>query len=548
MNDVLLKGGTVIDGEKRTEFRADVLVRDGVIAEIGENIAADGAETVNCDGLYLTAGFIDAHVHVESGMVLPEAFGEAVLPHGTTAAVTDPHEIVNVAGAEGLRRYLDEAELSPADIFVCIPSSVPATPLDTNGAGKFTAQDMKPFLSDERVVGLGEVMCYFDVAAGNPEIMDKIALFADKTVDGHTAGMPDELLDAYVAAGVSNDHECSDRSAMFKRYEKGMNIYVREGSAARNADELFAGIKERSLDVSSFAFCTDDKHLATIEREGHISFIFAKALAAGFTRGEAAAMASYNPCRFYKLKNRGNMRCGYIADIVAANSDFTKIVYVLKDGVVVAKDAKLCVERAKRTDKQASFENSVKMRELKADDFALPERLENVALELVDGQLLTLVKEVKPEERSGLNLLATAERHGKNGNLSVCLLANYGIKDGAVATSVSHDSHNVVCAGDNAADMALACNRLRETGGGYVIASRGRIAGELPMPAYGLMSVKCAAETSAEIARLEEIAHSMGVNPAVDAFTTLSFVALPVIPFLRLLDTGLYDTEKGEFL
>lgn len=302
MNDVLLKGGTVIDGEKRTEFRADVLVRDGVIAEIGENIAADGAETVNCDGLYLTAGFIDAHVHVESGMVLPEAFGEAVLPHGTTAAVTDPHEIVNVAGAEGLRRYLDEAELSPADIFVCIPSSVPATPLDTNGAGKFTAQDMKPFLSDERVVGLGEVMCYFDVAAGNPEIMDKIALFADKTVDGHTAGMPDELLDAYVAAGVSNDHECSDRSAMFKRYEKGMNIYVREGSAARNADELFAGIKERSLDVSSFAFCTDDKHLATIEREGHISFIFAKALAAGFTRGEAAAMASYNPCRFYKLK------------------------------------------------------------------------------------------------------------------------------------------------------------------------------------------------------------------------------------------------------
>lgn len=544
---LLLRGGRVADGETREVFEADVLVADGVIRAVGKGLAADDAEVIDCTGLIIAAGFADAHVHIESSMVLPEAFGEAILPFGTTVIIADPHEVVNVAGAAGLRLFMGECAKSPADVFVCLPSGVPATELDTNGAGKFLAEDMKEFISDPRVVGLGEVMRFRDAAEGKPEMAEKIALFRGKTVDGHTSGMPESMLDAYVAAGVTNDHECASKEAMFARYDRGMNIYIREGSAARNASDLLDGVKERGLDISRFAFCTDDKHLATIAKEGHISYIARMARAKGFGWGEIACMSSYNPCRYYGLSDRGNVRAGLRADIVAVSEDGSRVHYVVKDGKLAAVDQKLVFNREKHSDKHCVFENSVHLREFSAKDFEVPDRLKNVAVGLVDGQLLTEKVPLCGEEE-GLNLLATAERHGKNGNLSVCLLKGYGIRGGAVATSVSHDSHNAVCAGDNGADMAVALNRLREIGGGYVVVGRGKIAGELPMPAFGLMALGGAEETAAEIDALERTAHSMGVNPRVDAFTTLSFVALPVIPRLRLLDTGLYDTEEEKFL
>ena len=544
---ILLQGGSVADGENMTVRRADVLVADGKIAAVGEGLSSDGAEVLDCTGLIVTAGYTDAHVHVESGMVLPEAFGDAVLPFGTTAIIADPHEVVNVAGGEGLKVFLKECDRARIDIFVCLPSGVPATPLDTNGAGKFTAADMAPFLSHPRVVGLGEVMCFRDAAEGEPEMAAKIALFKGKTVDGHTSGMPESMLDAYVAAGVCNDHECASKESMFARYDRGMNIYIREGSAARNASDLLDGVKERGLDIGRFAFCTDDKHLATIAREGHISYIAALAREKGFGWGEIARMASYDPALYYGLSDRGNIREGMRADIVVTSDDARHVRYVLKDGELVAKDHKLILKHTKSEDKPAVFENTVHLRNFSAEDFSVPERLKNVAIGLVDGQLLTeLVHADEGEE--GLNILATAERHGRNGNLSVCHLKGYGVKGGAVATSISHDSHNAVCAGDNGADMALALRRLKEIGGGYVIAAGGKIAAELPMPAFGLMATGGAEEVSRRIEEMERVAHAMGVNPGVDAFTTLSFVALPVIPRMRLLDTGLYDTEAGAFL
>lgn len=544
---ILLQGGSVADGENMTVRRADVLVADGKIAAVGEGLSSDGAEVLDCTGLIVTAGYTDAHVHVESGMVLPEAFGDAVLPFGTTAIIADPHEVVNVAGGEGLKVFLKECDRARIDIFVCLPSGVPATPLDTNGAGKFTAADMTPFLSHPRVVGLGEVMCFRDAAEGEPEMAAKIALFKGKTVDGHTSGMPESMLDAYVAAGVCNDHECASKESMFARYDRGMNIYIREGSAARNASDLLDGVKERGLDIGRFAFCTDDKHLATIAREGHISYIAALAREKGFGWGEIARMASYDPALYYGLSDRGNIREGMRADIVVTSDDARHVRYVLKDGELVAKDHKLILKHTKSEDKPAVFENTVHLRNFSAEDFSVPERLKNVAIGLVDGQLLTELVRVD-EGEEGLNILATAERHGRNGNLSVCHLKGYGVKGGAVATSISHDSHNAVCAGDNGADMALALRRLKEIGGGYVIAAGGKIAAELPMPAFGLMATGGAEEVSRRIEEMERVAHAMGVNPGVDAFTTLSFVALPVIPRMRLLDTGLYDTEAGAFL
>lgn len=544
---ILLQGGSVADGENMTVRRADVLAKDGKIAAVGEGLSSDGAEVLDCTGLIVTAGYTDAHVHVESGMVLPEAFGDAVLPFGTTAIIADPHEVVNVAGGEGLKVFLKECDRARIDIFVCLPSGVPATPLDTNGAGKFTAADMTPFLSHPRVVGLGEVMCFRDAAEGEPEMAAKIALFKGKTVDGHTSGMPESMLDAYVAAGVCNDHECASKESMFARYDRGMNIYIREGSAARNASDLLDGVKERGLDIGRFAFCTDDKHLATIAREGHISYIAALAREKGFGWGEIARMASYDPALYYGLSDRGNIREGMRADIVVTSDDARHVRYVLKDGELVAKDHKLILKHTKSEDKPAVFENTVHLRNFSAEDFSVPERLKNVAIGLVDGQLLTELVHAD-EGEDGLDILATAERHGRNGNLSVCHLKGYGVKGGAMATSISHDSHNAVCAGDNGADMALAFRRLKEIGGGYVIAAGGKIAAELPMPAFGLMATGGAEEVSRRIEEMERVAHAMGVNPGVDAFTTLSFVALPVIPRMRLLDTGLYDTEAGAFL
>lgn len=546
---LLLKGGLVVDGEARTTAVADVLVgADGRIAAVGSGLEASGAEVIPCEGLVVTAGFVDSHVHIESSMVLPVQFGRAVLPHGTTAVIADPHEVVNVAGGEGLHSFLDEAAKAPVDIYTVVPSSVPATELDTNGAGKFLARDMEEFVGRADVVGLGEVMCFADVAAGRREIMDKLALFRGKAVDGHTSGMPLSMLDAYVAAGVQNDHECTCCEEMMERYNRGMNIYVREGSAARNGRELLGGIMRGGLDTGRFAFCTDDKHLATIAAEGHISHLVRMARAMGFGWGDVARMASCNPYRFYGLAGRGNIRKGYAADIVVTDDMCTSIRYVIKCGRVAARGGELVAGFCSGAEQRTDWPSTVHFRELTAGDFVVPATLGGIAMELVPGQLLTRAAEVSGSDAGALSLLAAVERHGRNGNMAVCLLKGYGIRGGAVATSVAHDSHNVVCAGDNGTDMAVACNRLRDIGGGYVVAAGGRVAGELPLPAYGLMATGDAGEVSHRIEQLERMAAGMGVGSGIDAFTTLSFVSLPVIPSLRLLDTGLYDVDHGRFI
>lgn len=356
--------------------------------------------------------------------------------------------------------------------------------------------------------------------------------------------MPEGMLDSYVSAGISNDHECYDEKGMLARYEKGMNIYIREGSAAHNAKALLTVVKNVNLNTDKFAFCTDDMHLSTIAAVGHISNIVRIALNMGFSWVDVAKMSSLNPSKYYNLVGRGDIKEGYIADVVVIAEDASKVHYVYKNGKLVAREGEL-LEAGKANKVLEQYNNTVKFKDLTAADFALPENLRNVALGLVDGQLLTLRLELIGEEWKNLTRLATIERYGKNGNIAVCAMDGYGIKDGAVATSVSHDSHNVVCAGDNEEDMAIACNRLKEIGGGYVIASKGKIVGEVPLKAFGLMSVENAETTASLISNLEAEAHKLGVNPNIDPFTTLSFIALPVIPKLRLLDTGLYDTETG---
>lgn len=544
----LLRGGLVADGEHAKTYRADVRLENGIITEIGEKLSENKSRIIPCEGLIVTAGFVDAHVHIESSMVLPQAFGEAILPCGTTTVIADPHEVVNVAGKAGLDRFLHEAGRAPVDIFTVVPSSVPATPLDTNGAGEFTAADMKGFVNRPDIVGLGEVMCGADVVQGKRHILEKIQLFAGKTIDGHTAGMPEEMLPGYTAAGVKNDHECTDGKALLARYRHGMNIYIREGSAARNSHDLLHAVMTNKLDTARFAFCTDDKHLSTIFREGHISTIVQNALKEGFSWGETARMASFNPCRFYHLGNRGNISTGMVADIVACTPDGKDIRYVFKDGNLAATDGKPCKDLHPATMEETTWPSSVIFPDVTEKDFRISPEMEHVALGLIPGQLLTEKISLHGNEGKHLPLLATVERHGRNGNVSVCRLSGYGIQGGALATSVSHDAHNVVCAGDNLLDMAVACNRLKETGGGYVIVTQGKVVDELPLPAFGLMSPNDAASVAETIARMEKKAHEMGISHDIDPFTTLSFTALPVIPTLRLLDTGLYDVSAGAFI
>lgn len=551
--DYLLKNGRVVSVTGRQMVKADVLVREGRIAAIGQQLEApEGVCVLDCTGRIVAPGFVDAHVHIESSMVLPQAFGEAVLVHGTTTVIADPHEVVNVAGAEGLRQFLALAQAAPVDIYTTVPSSVPATELDTNGAGHFTADAMREFVGRPDIVGLGEVMCHGDVLQGRREILDKIDLFRDKTIDGHTAGLSEAGLSAYRAAGVQNDHESVTPDDLLQRYRAGMNVYLRQGSAARNAHDLLACVRDNHLDTSRFAFCTDDKHLSTIASEGHISAIVHMALQLGFSWPEVSEMASWNPCRYYRLPDRGDVQEGYVADLVVTDEACEHICYVWKQGRLVVENG--CLLAAARTTQTAdgtqtcTFKNTVHFRELNAEDFRLPESRKRVAIGLVDGQIITRRHNMAAGEWASLPRLAVVERHGHNGNMQVCCLHGYDIRGGAVATSVSHDSHNVISVGDDERDMAQACNRLKQIGGGYVIVRRGEVAGELPLPAYGLMATADAATVADVIHRLEQMTHEMGVNPCIDPFTTLSFVALPVIPVLRLLDTGLYDVVEGRFL
>lgn len=378
---ILLKNGNVVDAESGTVTKADVGITDGVISFVGASDRATADVVIDCAGKMVVAGFVDSHMHIESSMVLPAAFGKAVLPWGTTTVIADPHELVNVGGADALRLFLDETDKAQISVFTVVPSCVPATSFETNGAGHFTAEQMKPFLSDERIVGLGEVMSFGDVVAGEPEMMAKLSLFNGRPIDGHTAGMDEAMLDAYVEYGISNDHECYDDEGVLARYHKGMNIYIREGSAARNADALLHCVKEHGLDVSKFSFCTDDKHLSTIAQDGHISHIVKKALEMGFTWGEVSKMASFNPCCYYHLAQRGNIREGYVADIVITDAACSDISCVIKEGKIIDKSIINDTNVA-----QNGYPNTVKFKTLTASDFVLSAVAQRNAIKIVDGQ------------------------------------------------------------------------------------------------------------------------------------------------------------------
>lgn len=546
---LVFKNAQVVNVFTKQVEQADVAVEAGVIAGVGQY---SGEEEVDCTGLYLCPGFVDAHIHVESTMAVPYEFARAVAMSGTTTVVADPHEIVNVCGAPAVEWLLKASEALPVDIYWMMPSSVPATPFETNGA-PFTAQEMAPFAQmGPRVAGLGEVMCYPDVVAGTGEIYGKLALFAHKHIDGHAPGLSGKALAAYAAAGIETEHECTSFAEAKEKLAAGLAILVREGSAAKNLTAIVEGLLKEGLPTDRFLFCTDDKHLDDIAREGHIRWNVHQAVQLGMPVVDAICMASYNAARVYGLKGVGAIAPGYRADIVLL--DDWKQVHVhavYKDGVPVEQK----IAAARRVPAPAALTHTMHFAPVTPQQLALPVQGKAHVIEMVPYQIVTRHAVEPVPSENGLfrpnktySKLCVIERHGRSGNIAVCPLKGYGITGGAIATSVAHDSHNIIAAGDNDGDIALAVNHLQKTGGGYALAAGGRILGALALPVGGLMSEAPWEQTRDETNAILKQAAKMGIPYHVDPFISLSFMALPVIPSLRLTDRGLFDVDTFAFV
>lgn len=552
--DLVFKNGTIVDVRTKSCYRADLAVSGETIAGIG---SFEGAEEIDCTGKVLCPGFIDAHVHIESSMASPEAFAHAVLLHGTTTVIADPHEMVNVRGSEAMKYLLDATENLPISVYVMLPSSIPSTPFETNGAN-FTSKDMEGWIEHPRVLGLGEVMCYPDVLAGRKEIMDKIALCKGKVIDGHAPGLSGKELRRYVEAGVMTDHECTSFKEAKEKRNAGMKILVREGSAARSTEAIITGLIKEGMSTEGFLFCTDDKHLDTIEQEGHISFNIKKSIRLGLKPEEAIAMATWHTAQTYGLSKAGCLEKGFDADIVILDS--LKDMNVLQ----VYKKGKPFGELLNsQQESHADYENmlhTVNIKPFTKESLCLPVKGKVPVIGLVPGQIITeyLMERVPSENGifcpdSVYSKLCVFERHRGTGNITAAPLKGYGITGGAIATSVAHDSHNIIAAGDNDEDIMMAVDIIRRMQGGYALVQNGEEAGCLPLPIAGLMSTWPAHKIQGQIDAMVKTARIMGISKDCDPFITLSFMALPVIPELRLTDKGLVDVrnfqiikEKGE--
>ncbi len=526
----------------------DVAVYGDVIVGVG---SFHGENEIEADGAYLAPGFIDAHVHIESSMVIPSSFMEVIMPHGTTTIIADPHEIANVCGVSGVRAMYKLTDDLPLRVLFMLPSCVPATPFEHSGA-KLVAEDMEQFLRKSRILGLGEVMDYASVTQGQPEMLDKLRLFDGKPIDGHAPLLSGLALNAYRVAGPSTDHECSNFYEVKEKLGAGMRILLRIGSAANGMEELFARIAREKLPTENMLFCSDDKHIEDTRREGHINHNARLAVAAGIDPVEAVKMASVNAARAYGLRGLGAVAPGYKADMVLFEDlkDFRVKQVITRFGRPYGGDP------IPTPILPPQVFHSVHIPTVSEKDLRLPCKAEMPVIEMVERQLVTkLVRMPVPRDENGdfapggdLLKLAVIERHHASGSMAVGILSGLGLKDGAIASTVAHDSHNLVVAGDNDRDMLMAIEALHECGGGFCVASRGVVLSRLPLPIAGLMTDAPVDDVLQRQRSLLDAARFLGAKEGSDPLIALSFLELPVIPEVRLTDEGLFDVTKMEFV
>lgn len=535
-----------------------VLVGDGVF------LGFDGGEarqTADAKGRYLLPGLVDAHVHIESSMLTPPQFARLVLPHGTTTVIADPHEIANVLGVAGIRYMLDSTASLPLDVYVMLPSCVPATPFEHAGA-VIRAADLAALMDEPRVAGLGEMMNYPGVVNADEDVLEKIALAlrAHKRVDGHAPGIAGPALDAYACAGIRTDHECGSLEEMRDRLRRGMYVIIREGSAARNLAELIRGVTPGN--VHRCLFCTDDRHPGDILAEGHIDNHLRLAVRHGLDPLLAVRMATLNAAQCYHLPHKGGVAPGRDADFLLVDDlrEFS-VREVYAKGIKIAENGALHASIPAKTPPVVT--DTVRPTPLTSEKLALPlptgkarvmglqpRSLVTTALERT---VVTTEGLFDPIRNPGLTPIAVIERHKGTGDVGMGLLEGYVLPgrrlDGAIATTIAHDSHNIVAAGDAPTDILAAVEDLRRMGGGITLIRNGAVLDHLPLPVAGLMSDRTAEEISVRMTALEVLARrEFPLSPDVAPFMTLSFMALAVIPELKLTDQGLFDVRMFDFV
>ena len=557
--ELVLKNAQIVNVFTQSVETGDIAIEGGYIVGIGNY---EGITEKDLGGAYVCPGFLDGHIHIESSMTSPGEFERAVVPHGTIAVITDPHEIANVAGTAGIRFMMQSAQKLDLDVYFMLPSCVPATDLDESGA-ELLARDLEPFYADEKVLGLAEMMNAFGVTHGDKGCFEKLvqARSLKKAIDGHAPALSGKELNAYVTAGIRSDHECSDFEEAKEKFARGQWIMIRQGTAAKNLKALMGMFEDPYY--QRCLLVTDDKHPGDLIRIGHIDAIIREAVSMGADPIRAIRMGTLNAAAYFGLHDMGAVAPGYKADLEVFDDLRTlNVKQVYKGGKLVAENGKMLHQKEKNTDwsteiKERVFHSfhrvpiTVEELQLKETTGTHQRVIDMVAHELITKERIEEWKEL-PGVAPGVDIsrdivkLAAIERHKNTGHVGLGFLGKYGLKKGAVATSIGHDSHNLVIAGVTDEDMVLAGNRVIENGGGLAIALEGKVLADLPLPIGGLMADEPVEVVDEKLEHMKKLSVELGISEDIDAFMTLAFISLPVIPKLRLNTYGVVDVEKHQ--
>lgn len=544
--DLVLKNAKYLNVFSNEFLCGDIAVANGLIAGVGKY---DGKTEIDVSGKLVLPGFIDAHIHLESSMVTPAEFAKAVVAHGTTTVITDPHEIANVMGIDGVEYMIQASQNLPIDVHFMMPSCVPATEIDESGA-ELDCKDIDLYLDNKKVLGLAEMMNYVGVINGDKNVLSKIVTSQahHKKIDGHAPELSGNDLNAYIAAGVYSDHECSTFENALEKLRKGQFIMIREGTAAHNLKALMPLLTQQYY--SRCMFATDDKHPSDLLHGGHIDYIVKQALKNGADPIVALKTATHHAARYFLLNNKGAIASGYLADIVVVDNleDFN-VETVFKCGKLVF-DGEVKDFSAPTVDEKLAEKcfDTFHLDSVTPSSFKVDGKLGLIAL--VGGELLTrnLGTADKIDVENDILKIACIERHKGTNHIGVGYVKGYSLKSGAVATSVAHDSHNIITVGCNDDDIAVAVNAIKDSKGGIAVVENGKIKALLELPIAGLMSDEPLTTVNEKLENAKLSAYELGADKSIDPFMTLSFLSLPVIPSLRITTKGVFDAENWKML
>mgnify|MGYP001821623377 CR=1 FL=1 len=548
---LVLKNCQVVNVLNGQIEHGDIAIENGLIVGVGDY---EGSLELNMEGKYICPGFIDGHVHIESSMLTPSQFSQLVMPLGTTSVVADTHEIANVCGLAGIEYMLESSELTLLDVYIMLPSCVPSTEFEVAGA-ELQAEDLFKLIDHTNVLGLGEMMNYPGVIQGPEMVHKELDMMKYRNIDGHAPKVTGKELNAYISAGVRTDHECTTKEELLEKVGKGMYVHIREGSATRNLDQLLAGVTDANS--RRLMFCTDDKQPMDILDEGHIDHNVRRAIELGLSPITAIQMATLNIAECYGLKKKGAIAPGFEADLLVL-SDLEKIVVdqVYKKGILVADDKEPLFDVEQYEDPRVLDTVNID----KVEDINLDLVIESgiaKVIGLINHEIITssVIRKIDIEDskfihndKLDLLKLAVVERHQGTGNVGLGLVEGYGLNHGAIGLTIAHDSHNIIVIGDIDEDMRLAMATLKEQKGGMCICMDGKVLDTLQLEVGGLMTDAPMAEVVERIEEMNRLAIDMGVNKNIEPFMTLAFLALPVIPELKLTDKGLFDVIKFQFV